>query len=402
MQKTTLSNLFDYCTAKSLPFAFYRLPNTTDVKVVAQGTTKLKSLPAGSDYIYEQGFIFSPFQEDAQSSRIIIRPDVFTTEERLPARSFAKPVLEPYTEPEKKKLPASDKASFVKYVRKIRRAIRKGKFRKAVAARVLKKDKPEDFNPVNFYKALCAKYPTTFISMVYTRDYGLWIGASPEILLTVDGNGFTTYSLAGTKANSKWNEKTGWGKKELDEQEIVSEYILNAFRGLSKSEPIIAGPDTVKAGNLLHLRTTFTYDNLPHYNWQKVVEQLHPTPAVAGLSKQDAIDFILKHEGFNRSYYSGYLGPVNLDEQINLYVNLRCMQVLKKKIAIYVGCGITADSKPVKEWRETKMKAQTLLSVLNDTAQGFKVTRNISPLPPDEHGEKGDTTNSSDLQAGGH
>lgn len=400
--QTTLAQFFDYCTAKSLPFAFYRLPNTDSVKVVAQNSTKLKGLPLGSEYIYEQGFMFSPFQEDAQSSRIIIRPDVFVAEERLPALNFAKPVLEPFNEPENKKLKAADKETFVAYVRKIRKAIRAGKFRKAVAARVLKKEKPEDFNPVTYYKALCAKYPTAFVSMVYTREHGLWIGASPEILLTVDGNGFTTYSLAGTKANSKWNEKAGWGKKELDEQEIVSDYILNAFRGLSKSEPIITGPETVKAANLLHLRTTFTYDNLPHYNWQKVIEQLHPTPAVAGLNKQDAIDFILKHEGFNRSYYSGFLGPVNLDEQINLYVNLRCMQVLKKKVAVYVGCGITADSKPAKEWRETKMKAQTLLSVLNDTRQVVKISRNITPLPPDDNGDKGDTNIGSDLQAGGH
>lgn len=400
--QTTLAQFFDYCTAKNLPFAFYCLPNTAVVKVVAQNSSKVKAMSAGSEYIYEQGFMFSPFQEDTLSQRIIIRPDVFVNEDTLPALSFAKPVLEPFSEPAKKKLQATDKQGFVKYVRKIRKAIRAGKFRKAVAARVLKKDKPEDFHPVVFYKALCAKYPTAFISLTYTRENGLWIGASPEILLTVDGNGFTTYSLAGTKANSKWNEKAGWGKKELDEQEIVSDYILNAFRGLSKSEPIIDGPNTVQAGNLLHLRTTFTYDNLPHYNWQKVIEQLHPTPAVAGLNKQDAIDFILKHEGFNRSYYSGFLGPVNLDEQINLYVNLRCMQVLKKKVAVYVGCGITADSKPVKEWRETKMKAQTLLSVLNDTKQGFKVTRNISPLPPDDNGDKGDRNTDGDLQAGGH
>ena len=112
------------------------------------------------------------------------------------------------------------------------------------------------------------------------------------------------------------------------------------------------------------MRTSFTYKATSTAAWQKIVGQLHPTPAVAGLPKQKAIDYILEHEKSPRQFYSGYLGPVNLEGQVNLFVNLRCMQVLKNKLAFYAGCGITADSVPADEWRESKMKIATLASVL--------------------------------------
>ena len=124
------------------------------------------------------------------------------------------------------------------------------------------------------------------------------------------------------------------------------------------------GPETITAGNLLHLRTMFTFHKISKNKWPEVVTQLHPTPAVAGLPKKESIDYIQKHEIANRGYYSGYLGPINIDKQVNLFVNLRCMQVLKSKLAVYVGCGITSESKPQDEWKESKMKSETLLSVL--------------------------------------
>jgi isochorismate synthase len=155
-----------------------------------------------------------------------------------------------------------------------------------------------------------------------------------------------------------------WGAKEKQEQKIVSDYIIQAFKTVTKKAPVITGPETITAGNLLHLRTTFVYEDVTHSSWPKVVEELHPTPAVAGWPKAGAIRFITESETAPRLFYSGYLGPVNLDKQINLYVNLRCMKVLKNKLAVFVGCGITADSKPSEEWKESKAKARTLLGVL--------------------------------------
>ncbi|MFN8288286.1 MAG: isochorismate synthase [Chitinophagales bacterium] len=369
--------------------------------MVAQRNTLLKNFTPGEDHIYEQGFLFAPFRETENVQRVIIRSDIFCDADKLPEPNFAVEQVRIGTPVYKQRLKPQKKAAFKNYVRTIRKQIRKGSFQKIVAARVAKKKKPENFSAPAFFTALCEKYPNAFVSLVYTQEYGLWIGASPEILLEVNATGFKTYSLAGTKANTQWNNKTAWGEKEKEEQEIVTRYITNAFAAVTKTEAKITGPETIEAGNLLHLRTTFLYDSIPHFNWQKVVEQLHPTPAVAGLPKGESIKFITEHEKFERGFYSGFLGPVNLDEEINLFVNLRCMKVLKSKLALFVGCGITADSKPSKEWTESRIKTQTLLSVLQPKTE-LNVSKNIASLPPDANSEERGTTDSGNLQAQGN
>ena len=91
---------------------------------------------------------------------------------------------------------------------------------------------------------------------------------------------------------------------------------------------------------------------------------LHPTSAVCGTPKQEAIDFILATEKHERSMYSGYLGPVNLDNATHLFVNLRTVEIKGNRAIFYAGCGITEDSDPEKEWQETQMKCQTLQRIL--------------------------------------
>ena len=80
------------------------------------------------------------------------------------------------------------------------------------------------------------------------------------------------------------------------------------------------------------------------------------------MPKNDSLSLILKTENHNREYYTGYLGLKNKKDEIDLYVNLRCMKVDKQEIKIYVGGGITKDSKLEAEWLETEMKAGILLA----------------------------------------
>lgn len=91
---------------------------------------------------------------------------------------------------------------------------------------------------------------------------------------------------------------------------------------------------------------------------------LHPTSAVCGTPKQEAIDFISATESHDRSMYSGYLGPVNLSNATHLFVNLRTVEIKENHAVFYAGCGITEDSDPAKEWQETQMKCQTLQRIL--------------------------------------
>lgn len=358
-QQVSLSDFFQYCYEHELPVAFYRLPKEKPIRVCGQTSSKQNKVTTSPT-----GFVFAPFKENGNTPSVFIKGDVNCTKGSLPILNFAKE-KKSKTLKKVKKLPSpTTKAEYVALVKEIKQRATENYFAKAVAARVSIVRQPKGFSPVLFFEALCKAYSNAFVSLVFTPKTGLWIGATPEILLAGNKGKFTTYSLAGTKANTHENRSKPWGEKEKAEQDIVSEYIKAAFESITMSKPVVKGPETIEAANLLHLRTTFTYSKVAANQWKQIAKKLHPTPAVAGLPKKKAIEFIQASEKNSREYYSGYLGPVDAKNNVNLFVNLRCMKVESNKLILYTGCGITKDSIPENEWQETEIKKQTLLRVL--------------------------------------
>lgn len=357
-----LLQLVERNIALGYPFAIYRLPNTEEVKFVAQNTATIHEVNTLASIAGEEGFLFAPFQNNEKNSTIIIRPEItdfsFLKNENLQeGANFSA----------KRKIRVMSKKMFRLYVERAKQKIRKSSFEKVVTARAIKHKKPSNFNPINFFLKVCETYEWSFVSLVFIPQKGLWLGASPELLLQFSKGVFSTYSLAGTqpKSNKKKKEKINWGEKEKREQQIVSNYIEKVVSAHPKVKLMLAGPETVEAGNIIHLRTTFSIENIPHFYWTELVEALHPTPAVAGYPKQESLDFITDHEKNNRAYYGGFLGPINVNDQINLFVNLRCMEIQNKRLVLHVGCGVTEASNSKKEWEETKLKSQTLLNLLS-------------------------------------
>jgi isochorismate synthase len=82
------------------------------------------------------------------------------------------------------------------------------------------------------------------------------------------------------------------------------------------------------------------------------------------LPKQPALEFLAQHEGYQRGYYTGYLGPVNVDGTTHLFVNLRTAQIIGANAYLYVGGGLVSSSDPELEWQETVEKTKTVGSVL--------------------------------------
>lgn len=97
-----------------------------------------------------------------------------------------------------------------------------------------------------------------------------------------------------------------------------------------------------------------------------LLKDLHPTPAVGGMPKDLAKNFILDNEGYDRSFYAGFAGYENENES-EFFVNLRCAKIYSNKINLYVGGGIMPDSIPENEWKETELKSRTIgdLIILN-------------------------------------
>lgn len=240
-------------------------------------------------------------------------------------------------------------------------AFKNGQFQKLVLSRVKLIAKPLDFDLLDFFATLESAYPCAFVYLLASQECGIWLGATPEVLLEGSQGNWHTHSLAGTRVAAGAEEP--WGEKELQEQELVSAHIRAALGQAGVKNWDEQGPQTVQAGSVAHLRTLFNFQM--HSGQDDLLKSLHPTPAIAGLPADAAKDWIARHEAHDRSLYTGYLGSVDFPERAALHINLRCMQVSKNHLALYLGGGLTAQSKLYEEWNETEHKALTLEKLLN-------------------------------------
>lgn len=246
--------------------------------------------------------------------------------------------------------------------------IKGGSLRKVVISRKKNVQKSVVKDIFQKFLQLVANYPTSFVSLTFIPEVGLWIGASPEILINKDQKTFSTMALAGTQTSASASTKDAvWKQKEIEEQAYVSRYIINRFKEIRLREFEDIGPRTIKAGNLLHLQTDFivNMDEVDIPDLAEIMRRaLHPTSAVCGMPREAALDWLEKHEGYDRKLYSGYLGPVNINNKTSLFVNLRCAEIHAESVTFYAGAGITADSDPESEMNETTLKMKTLENIL--------------------------------------
>ncbi|WP_276496341.1 isochorismate synthase [Pontibacter litorisediminis] len=383
-QTYTLEQLFRAVVAGQKAVAAWRLPLSDRIQACVQlgqqyttGQPQLETSPFG--------FFFCPFKASGQHKNIFIRGDVYFDGEALtPAadvhpqqlQSFYTLLQEPqgmsswHTPTFSENHTLQTEESFTGAVRKAVEAIEDGQMEKVVLSRNSREALPENFSPVAAFEAMAAAYPRAFVSLVSVPGVGTWMGASPEILVSItEEQVFHTVALAGTQPAVENVSDAIWRQKEIEEQAMVERYILSCFKKLRLRDYTEVGPRTILAGNLMHLRTDFKV-NLKDVHFPTLgtdmLELLHPTSAVCGLPKEPALQFILAYEGYHRSYYSGYLGPVNGASGSHLYVNLRCMQLLQHEAILYAGAGITEASDPQKEWQETQHKMQTMRKILSD------------------------------------
>ncbi|WP_185877243.1 chorismate-binding protein [Blattabacterium cuenoti] len=215
--------------------------------------------------------------------------------------------------------------------------------------------KYEKINLKKTFEKLLIFYPNTLISLWYDSKYGFWIGCTPELLIKYQNNILKTTALAGTI----WGNKK-WTKKEITEHKIVIDYIINSLK-CYKKYLYIDKTESLDIGNLKHLKTNIYIYNYKNFNYFNILEKLYPTPSICGYPKYESMNFIKKYEKHNRNFYSGYMGLIDKD-YIELYVNLRCAEINKKKIILYAGSGIIINSKIYQEYLETYKKIESIIS----------------------------------------
>ena len=359
-----------------LPFVAYRKPNETEVKAILQ---KDDTLHLTKDFT-ETGFVFAPFNTEEKSVLIPLETSVcLNLSEKFEKLSGQNISLVEALETNQ----SEAQTKHIALVKKGIAAIADGQFQKVIVSRCESVTLSEN-NPIEIFKRLLYNYQAAFVYCWYHPLVGLWLGATPETLLKTEGNRLETMALAGTKAYNG-SLKVAWQAKEKEEQQIVTDSIVTSLEH-SVNNLIVSETETIKAGSLLHLKTSIKgILNPKRSSLKQLLFSIHPTPAICGLPKDKAKQFILDNETYNRAYYTGFLGELNFKETrsrntnrrnvensayasvkivSNLFVNLRCMQLKKHQALIYVGGGITKDSIPENEWEETINKAKTIKNVL--------------------------------------
>ncbi len=345
-----------------LPYAMWSLPGETNLDFIICHPDELIKTYSLNQLDKYKGFVFAPFQI-CKHLPIYIIP----SESKLDLENFhCLHHREPITCHEKHSTFNLEmaKKEHIRQVNLFLKEFENTKIRKAVLSRSKWLSDYSIKQMPQLFEALNQTYVNAFVYQIFIPNVGYWVGATPELLFSSNNRYATTVSLAGTQLR-KTESDVLWDHKERVEQELVTEHIRNVLKQFQIAPVSEFGPETAIAGNVVHLKTILEFSK------EKIIgrigqfiENLHPTPAVCGLPVKESLELILETEGYDREYYTGFLGPFDPSIKMDLYVNLRCLQAFDDGVLLYAGGGITSESEPDKEWEETRIKIQTLERIL--------------------------------------
>lgn len=371
-----------------LPFAVWRRPEGTrhEAVIACQPVARRTIFGDAGPATWFAMSAFAPALSnvcDAIAGDIVVRGTEITyadgdtyrstpatpTQQRFAARAASRDPFDPLRADDCGGVPVqTGEASYKALVEKAVAAIDAGTFRKVVTSRCEARPLPAGTDCLALYEALAEKLPAAFVTLVNLPGQGAWLVGTPETLVSVRGDTLHTIALAGTQ----W-AKDGvplpeicWPDKTIEEQALVAAYIRRSLDAAGLKSFDEKGPRTVAAANLVHLRSDFFVELAAGDKalLGDLLDRLNPTSAVLGMPKQPALEFLAAHEGYDRDYYTGFLGPVGFDGDTDLYVNLRTSRIIGDTAYLYVGGGIVAQSQPDVEWEETVQKTKTVGTIL--------------------------------------
>lgn len=329
-------------------FVLYRKPHEQRISALTQMAMNDHSR------LSKKTFIFNPFQSSVHKAlEISGKYHIFKTYTAKDFKQIYFPfqALKPCTYKDKQK------ADYAKLFEKAMQAIQNKTFEKVVLAQVFVEHTPKGQAHIfETFGNMLETYPSAFVYVLYHPTAGLWLGASPEPLLELlPDKRIKTTALAGTQLNS--GAEPLWTDKENQEHESVVSYIAHILQKSGVQHIAKSQRYNSAYNKLWHLRTDFEGKLLSGY--ADLLHSLHPTPAVCGFPTETSRDFILQEEGFDRSYYTGFLGE-QTKTQAHFFVNLRCMQFFSDAVCFYAGGGVNAQSQLENEWQELQNKMQSV------------------------------------------
>lgn len=264
---------------------------------------------------------------------------------------------------------------WVRLVEQARAAIRERTLRKVVVCRrrAVALDAPRD--PAVVLRNLSSRSGEYVFGV--RRGRRTFLGASPELLMSRAGRQLRTEALAGTRrldpelprseALAAAAEQLYGSGKDLEEHALVVRGIVEALDPLVQNRSLPAWPEVHGLTGLAHLRSRIKADLEADVDTFQLLDALHPTPAVGGLPRSEALDFLSRSEPVERGWYAGPIGWVNTAGDAEIAVGIRSALLAPDMAWLYAGAGIVLASDPLAEFRETDAKMRRLSSALRVT-----------------------------------
>ncbi|TKB51742.1 isochorismate synthase [Ferrimonas aestuarii] len=198
-----------------------------------------------------------------------------------------------------------------------------------------------------------------------------FISCSPEKLFIREHGELTTEALAGTTIRGLTPEQDQQLAQELlddpknqYENQLVRILIERQLQPYCDYVGTDEAPSILKLNHIQHLHRTIRAEIKADVDDLQLLKTLHPTPAVGGLPRANAMEFIGEHEGYVRGWYAGACGYFN-GKRSEFSVAIRSALINDDNVALFAGAGIVGDSDPESEWQELENKLATIMGILN-------------------------------------
>lgn len=251
-------------------------------------------------------------------------------------------------------------------------AIREGSLKKVVLARSVVVRSERIADPFALLYHLDRANPGAYVFATIVGD-AAFVGASPELLLAVDGSDVRLNPLAGSARRGEGKNDATVGKMLIESAKDRAEHALVVDDLVARLEPLTSElsysrePSLRRMATVQHLSTEISGTLADGVSALSVLGSIHPTPAVGGTPRAEALSFIDKAEGIDRGWYAGGVGWINPGGSARVALALRCGLVTGDTARLYAGNGIVADSDPAAELIETRLKFRPMLNLLAAT-----------------------------------
>ncbi len=255
-------------------------------------------------------------------------------------------------------------------VRELLRAFEDGTLEKVVLARESSFQLTDEADPVALLQVLKANTEYSYHYLFQPEAGAGFVGASPEQLYKRVGASLQSEALAGTRARGATPEDDERLGKELlgsEKERCEHRYVLDSIRDLfnDRCEAVWGGEDVelLMLRHCQHLLTRIEGRLKAADCDTELLAGLHPTPAVAGIPRDEALECIRATESFERGWYTGPVGWVGR-EGTEFAVAIRSALVHGSTLSVYAGAGIVPGSEPQDEWDELENKVADFRVIL--------------------------------------